>query len=106
MGGPRLQLQGLSHSARTPASAGVLAFPDHAGIIRRMKIDYGILRDRTAELLVSAALLLDDIGTSSVSTWKPDLDDLELRVDRIIEAYKRLDSEWDRLIDIRIRRDA
>lgn len=71
-----------------------------------MKIDYGILRDRAAELLVSAALLIDDIGTSSVSTWHPDLDDLELRLDRITEAYKRFDSEWDRLVENNNRRNA
>lgn len=83
----------------------MLAFPDDACIMPGMKTDYGILRVRTAELIVSAALLLEDIGVSFVNPWNPDLDDLELRLVRIQEAYRRLDQEFDRLIDESITRE-
>lgn len=66
--------------------------------MRPMKTDYGILRDRAAELIVASAALLDGIGVGFSTAWMS-LDDLELRMVRVDEAYKKLDHEWNRLVE-------
>lgn len=66
--------------------------------MRTMKTDYGILRDRAAELIVASSALLDGIGVGFSTKWMG-LDDLELLMVRVDEAYKRLDHEWGRLVD-------
>lgn len=68
-------------------------------------IDYQILRERLTALIVETAAALEFIGVTPVQPWRPGLDDVEPFHDKIHDAYKRVDAEWDRLNYVHLEED-